>query len=83
MLDLTGTNETTLRVDVKGDCLMIASGYDSEDRDVTVNLNAQSVARLTVSLLGWLNRQPAYSGLGLEIASKHLEAKVRQARAAS
>lgn len=77
MLDLTGTYGSTLAVNEEAGGLTFATRLD-DDADVT--LDARSVASLTISLLGWLNRQPAYEGLALEIATKHLEAKVRQAR---
>lgn len=81
MLNLKGTHGTTLAIADEGERLTFSAGVvGTELRD---SLDAGSVASLAIGLLGWLNRQPAYEGLGLEIAWKHLEAKVRQARQSS
>lgn len=77
MLDLTGTNGTSLGVDDQGDHLVVAA---RGTLGIIVDLDA--VASLTIALLNWLNRQPSYSGLALDISTKHLEAKVRQNRPA-
>lgn len=82
IFELTGTNGATLLVEESGDDRLVVSGLEGFVK-VDAALDPQGVALLATHLLGWLQYQPAYAGLGLEIASKHLDAKVRQHRPAS